>query len=202
MAAQNAQPNSETTKIAHWVVAASSALLFATGAAIYDRRPRFRVGLHTLTLPRTPSWLTMTFEPKLVHYVFAAVFVLCGIAYLAWGLRSGHFKDLMMTRADATKLLPMQLYYLRLRKAPPNYGLYNPLQKLAYSVVLFAIAPLLVLSGAALLEFPIVHPIAALFIGGVKLWHVALTALLCLFVIGHVGMVLTTGLGKNMRKMI
>jgi thiosulfate reductase cytochrome b subunit len=96
----------------------------------------------------------------------------------------------------------MQLYYLHLRKDAPDYGLYNPLQKLAYSVVLFAIAPLLVLSGAALLEFPIFRPLAAIFVGGVKLWHVLLTASLCLFVIGHVGMVVTTGFVKNMRKMV
>jgi thiosulfate reductase cytochrome b subunit len=202
MALQNAQPHATITRTTHWVVVASFAFLFGSGAAIYDHRPRFRVGQQILTLPRIPSWLTMTAEPKLVHYVFAAVFILCGIAYCAWGLRSGHFKALTMKRTDAAKLLPMQLYYLRLRKDPPDYGLYNPLQKLAYSVVLFAIAPLLVLSGAALLEFPIFHPIAAIFVGGVKLWHVALTALLCLFVIGHVGMVLTTGLVKNMRKMI
>jgi thiosulfate reductase cytochrome b subunit len=202
MAIPIARSGSTTTKITHWAVVVSSALLFATGAAIYNRRPRFRFGHQALTLPRVPSWLTMTYEPRLIHYVFAAVFVLCGIAYLAWGLRGGYFRDLAMSRADVAKLIPMQLYYLRLRRNPPEYGAYNPLQKLAYFVVLFVAAPLLVLSGAALLEFPIFRPLAAIFVGGVKLWHVALTAALCLFVIGHVGMVLTTGFGKNMRKMM
>lgn len=107
-----------------------------------------------------------------------------------------------MNRADAAKLVPMQLYYLGLRNEPPNYGRYNPLQKLAYSVVLFAIAPLIVLSGAAMLPFSMLHPIATIFVGGVKLWHFALMLMLCLFVIGHVGMVLATGLVKNMRSMI
>jgi thiosulfate reductase cytochrome b subunit len=202
MAPQNAQRHSATTRITHWGILASFALLFGTGAAIYDRRPRFRLGSQSLTLPRIPSWLTVTFSPTIVHYIFAGVFVLCGIAYFAWGLRNGHFKELLLKRDDAAKLVPMQLYYLRLRNEPPQYGRYNPLQKLAYSIVLFVIAPLIVLSGAALLPFPIFHPIETIFVGGVKLWHFALMLALCLFIIIHVGMVLATGLVKNMRPMI
>jgi thiosulfate reductase cytochrome b subunit len=202
MATEIAEAHSTTTRMTHWIVAASSALLFGSGAAIYNRRPTFRLGQHTFALPHIPSWMTLTASPKLVHYASAAIFVLCGVIYFAWGLRGGHFKNLMMTRADAAKLLPMQLYYLRLRKDPPEYEGYNPLQKLAYSVVLFVIAPLIVLSGAALLPIPMFHPIGAIFAGGVKLWHFGLISLLCLFSIVHVGMVLTTGLAKNMSKMV
>jgi thiosulfate reductase cytochrome b subunit len=201
MATEKAQLHSTTTRMTHWIVAASSALLFGSGAAIYNRRPSFRLGHHLLALPRIPFWMTLTASPKFVHYASAAIFVLCGLIYSAWGLRSGHFKDLMMTRADAAKLLPMQLYYLRLRREPPEFTGYNPLQKLAYSIVLFVVAPLIVLSGAALLPIAMLHPIGAIFIGGVKLWHFGLISLLCLFTIAHVGMVVSTGLAKNMSKM-
>ncbi|HEY5258697.1 MAG TPA: cytochrome b/b6 domain-containing protein [Candidatus Baltobacteraceae bacterium] len=202
MASQDPQIHSPATRITHWFAAASFVLLFATGAAIFDRRPRLRLGLQTFTLPQVPSWLTMTAEPRLIHYVFAAIFILCGVAYLTWGLRSGHFAALTFKRTDWPKLLPMQLYYLRLRKDPSAYGQYNPLQKLAYTVVLFAIAPLLVLSGVALFESRIFEPLSAIFIGGARLWHIVLTVVLCLFVIGHLGMVLSTGFMKNMRKMV
>ncbi len=200
MATQDSQRHSVTTRITHWGITASFVLLFASGAAIYDHRPAFRLGSHTLALPRIPSWLTLSASPRLVHYVFAAVFVVCGIFYLAWGLRNGHFKELMLKRADVASLVPMQLYYLGLRKEPPHYGRYNPLQKLAYSVVLFVVAPLIVVSGAALM--PMLHPIGIIFVGGVKLWHFALMWALCLFIIIHVGMVLATGLVKNIRAMI
>jgi thiosulfate reductase cytochrome b subunit len=200
MGTRDSQRHSTTTRITHWGTAASFVLLFASGAAIYDHRPTFRFGSHTLTLPRIPSWLTLSASPKLVHYVFAAIFVLCGIFYLAWGLRNGHFKDLMLKRADVANLIPMHLYYLGLRNEPPPYGRYNPLQKLAYSVVLFVIVPLIVVSGAALM--PMLHPIGIIFVGGVKLWHFALMWVLCLFIIIHVGMVLATGLVKNIRAMI
>lgn len=203
MTTEKSQRHGLTTRLTHWCITASFALLFGTGAAIYDHRPRFRIGSHTLTLPGIPSWLTITVSPKIVHYVFAAPFVLSGIVYFTWGLRSGHFKDLLLTRLDAAQLVPMQLYYLGLREEPPGYhGRYNPLQKLAYSVVLFVIAPLIVLSGAAMLPFAMVEPLAKLFIGGVKLWHFTLMSLLCLFVVGHVGMVVSTGLVANLRAMI
>lgn len=194
--------HSMTTRITHWVMAASFALLFGTGAAMFDHRPAFRLGRYALRLPRIPSWLTITASAKTVHYVFAAAFVLCGACYLVWGIRNGHFKSLAMTREDTANLVPMQLYYLGLRKGPPAYGRYNPLQKLAYSIVLFAIAPLIVLSGTAMLPFAFLHPIGAIFPGGAKIWHFALMAALCLFAAGHLTMVLATGFAKNIRRMI
>ncbi len=189
------------TRITHWGITASFVLLFATGAAIYDHRPRFRVGSYTFRLPQIPSWLTISASPKIVHYVFAAVFVLCGIAYFVWAWRNGHFKEVIVRRSDFPKMIPMKLYYLRLRRDPPHYGRYNPLQKLAYSVVLFVIAPLIVLTGTAMLPFALFHPLAHLFVGGVKLWHFALMWLLSIFVLGHLGMVCATGLVKNLRAM-
>ncbi len=194
--------HSAVTRITHWGITASFALLFGTGAAIYNRRHSFRIGPHVVRLPRIPSWLSISASPQLIHYVSAFIFVLCGIWYVTWGLRGGHFKELLLKRADVAKLVPMQLYYLRLRKEPPAYGRYNPLQKLAYSLVLFVIAPLIVLSGMAMLPLPILQPLGALFVGGVKLWHFGLMSSLCLFVVGHTVMVASTGFVQNMQAMI
>ncbi len=202
MARQHARSHTLTTRITHWAVAASCVFLFGSGAAIYNHRPSFVLGAYRLALPRFPSWLTIGASPKIVHYVFAALFVLCGIVYFAWGLRTGHFKKVTITRADVRNLIPMQLYYLGLRKSSPEYDGYNPLQKLAYSAVLFLIAPLIVLTGAAMLPFPGLHPLGALFPGGVKFWHFGLMSLLCTFVVGHVVMVSATGIVANVRAMI
>jgi len=201
-ATANEQPSSLLTRLTHWGTVASFALLFGTGATLYDHRPRYRIGSHTVTLPQIPSWLTISASPKLVHYVFAGTFVLCGIFYFAWAFRRDYFKDLVITRADAANLIPMQMYYFGLRKEAPSYGRYNPLQKLGYTLVLFVVSPLIVLSGVAMLPIPIFHPIGALFVGGVKLWHVVLMTILSVFVLGHIGMVLSTGFVKNMRRMI
>jgi len=68
--------------------------------------------------------------------------------------------------------------------------------------VLFVIAPLIVVTGIAQLPFSILHPSGAIFPGGVKLWHFALVAFLCAFVVGHVGMVVATGFVANVRGML
>lgn len=196
------QRNPIVTRVTHWGTALSFVLLFGTGAAIFDHRPAFRVGNARFELPRIPSWLTISSSPKILHYAFAALFVLCGIWYVAWGVRSGHFKALIPGRADLSNLLPMQLYYLRLRAQPPPYERYNPLQKAAYSLVLFVITPLIVLSGAAMLPVRQLQVIGGVFPGGTKLWHFGLMSALTLFVAGHLVMVMSTGLSKNFRRMV
>ena len=88
------------TRVSHWGITASFVLLFGTGAAIYDHRPRFHIGTSVLALPRIPLWLAITASPRLIHYIFAAVFVLFGAAYYAWGWYKGHFKHFVLDRND------------------------------------------------------------------------------------------------------
>jgi len=202
MATEAARSHSLMTRVSHWGITASFVLLFGTGAAIYDHRPRFHIGTSVLALPRIPLWLAITASPRLIHYIFAAVFVLFGAAYYAWGWYKGHFKHFILDRNDIANLVPMQLYYLALRKDPPQHGRYNPLQKLAYSAVLFVIAPLIAVTGAAMLPLPMFHPLARIFVGGVLFWHFALMSVLCVFVVGHLVMVLATGFIKNMKPML
>jgi|ERR1700693_4282780 len=201
MAANEVSRHSLTTRFTHWGTVLSFAILSGTGIAIYNVRPRLKIGHHTYTLPHLPSWLAITTSPKLIHYIFAAIFVVFGIVYLVWGFRSGHFKSMLPTRADIANVVPMQLYYLRLRSKPPAYDHFNPLQKVAYTTLLFVITPLIVLSGVVLLPVHAFRIFAFLFVGGSKFWHVAMFVAMSLFVLGHLGMVISTGLVKNMRAM-
>jgi thiosulfate reductase cytochrome b subunit len=104
------------------------------------------------------------------------------------------------------KLLPMQLYYFRLRKEPPPYGKYNPLQKMAYTLVLFVFAPLVVITGLAL--SPGVDAIAGpltWLLGGrqfARLWHFAFMLALIGFVGIHLTLVASTGVVNNLRSML
>ncbi len=66
---------------------------------------------------------------------------------------------------------------LKLRKEPPPHGIYNPLQKAAYTAVFFVIAPFVVLTGLALSPGidAIANPLTVL-LGGrqfARLWHFA-----------------------------
>jgi thiosulfate reductase cytochrome b subunit len=100
----------------------------------------------------------------------------------------------------------MQAYYLHLRKAPPPYDVYNPLQKAAYTVAGFVVAPLIVITGLALSPGidAIAQPLTVL-LGGrqfARLWHfAAMLALLAFFAI-HLFQVATQGVVNQMRSMI
>lgn len=194
--------NPATVRATHWLTALSFLILFGTGAALYDHRPSFRLAHSTLTLPRIPGFLTITLFPKQLHYVFAALFVVAGVVYTAWALRKGHFRGIVPKPQELKAVPAMVAYYLRIRTSPPVYGRYNPLQQLTYAAVLFVLTPLIVVTGAAMLPLPLLHPVAALFAGGVKLWHFTCIALLGVFFVGHLLMVITTGLKANLRTML
>jgi len=128
-----------------------------------------------------PGWATFPGAQDLAngrswHFFFAWVMSLSGLAYLAYGALRGNLRNIVLRPSDLSKLLPMQLYYLRLRKEPPPHGKYNPLQKMAYSGVL----------------------------GGrqfARLWHFVAMGLLLGFLAVHVTLVVSTGFFNNMRSM-
>jgi thiosulfate reductase cytochrome b subunit len=134
---------------------------------------------------------------------FAWVFTLCGIAYVIAGIVSKDLRLLILRPADLPKLWPMQAYYLRLRPEPPEHGKYNPLQKLAYTVVLFVFSPLLIISGLALSPGfdALFNPITALFGGRqfARLWHFVFMVALLGFFATHIVLVASTGVLNNLR---
>ena len=158
-----------------------------------------------------PGWLTIPAYQSLAdgrrwHLFFAWVMVVCGAVYMLAGFRRGNLQELVLRRSDLPKILPMQLYYFRMRKEPPPHGTYNPLQKTAYTIVLFIVAPLLVLTGLALSPGfdSMFHPITSLFGGRqfARLWHFVLMLMLIGFFITHISLVATQGAINQVRSMI
>jgi thiosulfate reductase cytochrome b subunit len=158
-----------------------------------------------------PGWLTLPGPQDLAdgrrwHLLFAWALFLAWAAYLVSAAIRGKLRDLVMRPADFRKLWPMQLYYLRLRKAPPPHGTYNPLQKLTYNVVLFGFFPLIIITGLALA--PAVDaavPWLTAVLGGrqfARTWHFTLMALLTGYFATHMILVVSTGFYNNMRSMI
>jgi len=158
-----------------------------------------------------PGWITLPGYQDLAggrrwHLFFAWIMVLCGAAYFIAGIASKDLALIILRPSDLPKLLPMQLYYLRLRREPPPHGKYNPLQKAAYTSVLFVFAPLMVFSGLALSPGfdAIAHPLTTL-LGGrqfARLWHFVATVALVGFFGIHITLVLSTGVFNNLRSMI
>jgi len=158
-----------------------------------------------------PSWLTIPGYFWLAggrrwHFFFAWLFVLNGLLYILYNSMTAHLRKFLFAPGDLKRLLPMVLYYLRLRRESPQQGEYNPLQKMAYSGVFFMLTPLIILSGLAMspqLDAAF-NWLPAMFGGrqSARSFHFLVTFFFALFTFGHVFMVATTGLINNMRSML
>jgi thiosulfate reductase cytochrome b subunit len=163
------------------------------------------------TVRAFPGWITIPSYQDLAdgrrwHFFFAWVAVLCWIAWIVSSALKGNLRKMLLSLGDLPKLLPMLAYDLRLRKTHPPYTDYNPLQKAAYTLVGFVIAPLVVLTGIALSPGidAIAHPLTVVFGGRqfARTWHFVAMLLLVGFFCVHVFQVATQGLVKYMRAMI
>ncbi len=158
-----------------------------------------------------PGWITLPGYQSLAdgrrwHLFFAWVMTVAGAAYFVAGVARRDLALLVLRPSDIPKLLPMQLYYLRLRPEPPPHGKYNPMQKAAYTLVLFVFAPAIVLSGLALSPGvdALFGPLTTL-MGGrqfARLWHFVFTLALVGFFGVHLFLVASTGVANNLRSMI
>jgi thiosulfate reductase cytochrome b subunit len=158
-----------------------------------------------------PGWMTLPGEQDLAdgrlwHFFFGWMLVLAMAVYLISAVARGSLRELILRPSDLPKLWPMQLYYLRLRKEPPPHGTYNPLQKATYTLVLFGLFPLVVVTGIALSPgadsaLPWLTPL----FGGrqfARLWHFVFMGILVAYTFGHLVLVVTTGAWNNVRSMI
>jgi thiosulfate reductase cytochrome b subunit len=158
-----------------------------------------------------PGWITIPPEQSLAdgrrwHLFFGWIAAICWIAWLISSALKGNLQRMVLRPSDLPKLWPMQAYYLKLRKEPPPYDTYNPLQKAAYTAIGLAIAPLVVITGLALSPgVDATVPFLTVISGGrqfARLWHFAGMLLLIGFVFVHVFQVATQGFFNQMRSMI
>ena len=160
-----------------------------------------------------PSWITLPSYRDLAtgrrwHFFFAWMFVLNGLAYLAYSAWSGHLRrDLFPTRPQLRNIGHDILEHLRLRFPKGEEAKrYNVLQKLAYLAVVLVLLPLVVLSGLTMSPgLDAAFPFLLDFFGGrqsARTIHFLCATGIVLFVIVHVGMVLVSGVWNNLRSMI
>jgi Ni/Fe-hydrogenase b-type cytochrome subunit len=155
-----------------------------------------------VTLPATQDLA----DGRVWHFFFGWVLVLSIVIYIVAGAVRRDLRELILRPSDIPKLLPMQLYYLHLRKEPPPHGTYNPLQKAAYTVVLFVFLPLIIITGLALSPGidAIAGPLTWL-LGGrqfARTWHFVLMVLLIGYFCTHMVLVFSTGAWNNIRSMV
>ncbi len=195
-------------RVTHWLTFLSFLALLVTGAEIVISHPRFYWGdegnpntpaLFELPIPASRPWVNTGYPYVLpdqngwsrsLHFQAAWLCVLTGLFYTVSGFASRHFQ---------TNLLPA---------SPPQTDdrTYNPLQRLTYLAVVFALFPLMIWTGLAMSPaLTAGFPLLASAVGGhqsARTLHFFATLLLVLFVIGHVVMVWRAGFKQRVGAMI
>jgi thiosulfate reductase cytochrome b subunit len=138
-----------------------------------------------------PDWLRLggwLAGARALHFAFGWFFTLNGLAYVLYLVQSGEWRRrLFFPRRDAANAWATALHYLRLRRAVPSRGLYNGLQRLAYTSALM-LGVLLVLSGLAIWK-PVQFQGLTFLLGGydvARLIHLLALMAIALFTAGHV----------------
>lgn len=152
-----------------------------------------------------PQWLAMG---RLWHFFFAWLFVVNGVAYLAWSAFSGHLRrDLVPTRQEWRGIGRSIRDHLLLRHPHGEAARrYNVLQNTAYLGIVFIVLPLVVLGGWAM--SPMMDSFAPGWVdwlGGrqaARTLHFIGATLLVAFVLVHLFEVIVTGLVNNLRSMV
>ena len=160
-----------------------------------------------------PAWLTLPAQQDLAtgrrwHFFFAWLFVFNGAAYLAWTIFSGHVRrDLWPTRSDLAHIGRSIAEHVRLRFPKGEEARhYNVLQKLAYVLVIFVLAPLMLVTGLTMSPgMDAQAPWLLVLLGGrqsARAIHFITASSLVLFVFVHVTMVFLAGFWNEIRSMI
>jgi len=160
-----------------------------------------------------PSWATLPADQDLAtarrwHFVFAWLFVANGLAYLVYGLTSGHVRQDLLPSPRALRHIGQSLLsHVRLRfPRGEEARQYNVVQQLTYLAVIFILLPLVVVAGLTMSPAldALFHPLAWIFGGrqSARTVHFIAASFIVLFVILHVVMVILSGVYNNMRSMI
>ena len=171
-------------RITHWVNALAMLIMIGSGWRIYNASPLFDFSFpRELTLG---GWLAGALQ-----WHFAAMWLLAlnGLAYLIYGLITGHLKRVLLPLtpqnlwADFRAALTFRLGH--------ETGRYNAVQKLLYLGVL-ATGIVIVLSGLAVWKPVQLGFLAALFGGyeGARLVHFICMSGIVAFIIVHLALVL------------
>jgi thiosulfate reductase cytochrome b subunit len=160
-----------------------------------------------------PAWVTIPSAKVLAmgrqwHLFFAWALVINGLFFMAYALISRHVvRDLTPTGKDLRRIGKAVKDHIVLRHPTGDEAKrYNVLQKLAYVVILFVLAPLIVLTGLAMSPtIDTAFPWLLTIFGGrqaARTIHFIACFSFVVFIVVHVVEVILTGFFNNMRSMV
>jgi len=188
--------HSRLVRVTHWINTLAFVALVVSGVAILLAHPRLYWG--DAGNDEMPALIQVPLAVNLhhsgwgrsLHFLGAWVTVLNGLVYVGSGLLLGHFGHRMGLRRSA-------------RMADPSYR--TP-QKLVYLAVIFALLPLIVLTGLAMSPaVTAAYPaLVAIFAGrqSARTLHFFFGLALLLFLVAHLAQVARSGFVAQMRAML
>ncbi|NKB84468.1 cytochrome b/b6 domain-containing protein [Brucella grignonensis] len=162
--------------------------------------PNYQAFPSALTIPSYRDLAT----GRAVHFFFAWVLVGTLLLWLVGSVLNGHLKNELLPSAFDIRSLPSDfLNHLKFRL---QHGkAYNPMQKLTYCMVFFALFPMIVITGLAMSPgMDAVWPLTE-WLGGrqtARTLHFVTVLLLSAFFVIHIMMVFAAGPINEMRSMI
>ncbi len=172
-------------RLTHWINAFAILVMVASGWRIYNASPLFPFRFpNELTLG---GWLAGGLQ---WHFAAMWLLMLNGIAYLAWGIASGHIRRRLFPVTPGAVLHDVR-EALRGRLAHADLSVYNAAQRAAYLAIIFC-AVALVLTGLVIWKPIQFHAIGALMgdYEGARFLHFGAMALLVSIVLVHIAMVI------------
>jgi thiosulfate reductase cytochrome b subunit len=173
-------------RLMHWTNAVAMILMITSGWAIYNDEVIFG-WLHF------PNWITIGNGPEgALQWHFLAMWILVanGIAYLAYGLRTGRFRRMLLPIRIGEIIAEMRAA-LALKLSHDDLTRYNAVQRLLY-VGIIAVIVLQVLSGLAIWKPVQFSELAYLFYSfqGARLIHFLCMVAIVGFLVVHVALAL------------
>lgn len=187
------------TRLTHWTAVVAIVAMAGSGVQIWTAYPYLGPrgaayawfplqGLMPPTALRFGGWLA---GARHVHFAFAWVFLVNALVYVGYGVFSGEWRRRVFSpRRDAKNAIATAPHYVHVRPDPGHAGLYNGLQRLAYSGAV-ALGLVLLVSGVAIRKPVQLHFLAWAFGGydGARAAHFLALIGLAAFTVGHVVMV-------------
>ena len=209
-----------SVRIWHWVNAVTIFVMLMSGLGIFNAHPmlywgQYGANLDTpwLTLDRFPSWATIPGDYSLAlsrhwHLAFAWVLAFGLLFYFVRSLWNRHLqKDIALS---VTEVAPSHLWADIKKHARLDFSeseaRYNPLQKITYSLILFVVLPVVILTGLCMSPgFGGVTPWLTDLFGGrasARSIHFLCAGAIAAFIVLHVVLVILAGPINEMRSMI
>jgi thiosulfate reductase cytochrome b subunit len=197
------------TRWFHWINFPILSLMIFSGFLIYWSNDAYSVGIGSFSIHLFPDWFydATHIDHKLaygmaVHFLFAWIFALNGIAYVLFTLFSGEWRELLPEKKSFAEALQVMKHDLGLKVPMPPQGRYNAAQRITYSGII-VMGGLSLLSGLAIYKPAQLHWLTAL-MGGYE-WarfeHFWLTMGYLGFFVIHIAQVVRTG-WANFRSMV